>query len=192
MDAVEQMNLFGTLFYVSMGVAILGFLLAVILFFLFDIRNVYAMMTGKAQKRSEAQMREKNKTAGSIRMSAKEANVGVVPSFETTGDLRQRTGKVKSENGFQELEAVSHSAESETTVLHPEEAETAVLQQPAPQKTTFYETSVLKPKTEAAQEDELSSVDFGATTLLSKNKRPLPIRFEIIEAVTEVHSNERI
>lgn len=69
MAAMERISLFGTLFYVSLGLAVLGLGLAVFFFFFFDIPSVFALMTGRAKQQTIQRMAEQNARTGNLRSS---------------------------------------------------------------------------------------------------------------------------
>lgn len=82
MNAAESIRLYSSLFYVCLAVAIAGLLLAVILFFVLDIRSVFSLMTGRA-KRKGTQRDVKRERAGrkySARRSGKQSRRQQMPA----------------------------------------------------------------------------------------------------------------
>lgn len=127
MSAVELISLYRTLFFVSLGIALLGLVLAVFFFFFFDIRTVYAMMTGRAKEQTVRRMAEQNAKTGNLRKQ----HIHTGP----TGETGQTKGSAKVEVLIQP----EAPAASETVVLQPDTAgETVVLE-----NSTADETAVL-------------------------------------------------
>lgn len=130
MDGLEKIELFETLFRVSAVLAVLGFGLAIFFFFFFRIRDVRAMMTGKAKAETVRQIEERNAMTGKLR----------VPSMSLSDDLRKTGGKKKvayplhtvTEEMKQPTAQVQQEVVQQTTVLqNPEyEAQTTVLRPP--------------------------------------------------------------
>ena len=129
MNAVEMISLYGTLFYVSLGVALLGLALAVFFFFYFDIRTVYALMTGKAKADTIRRMNEQNQKTGNLRNA-----------YIHTGPTG-RTGKTTATASAVPAEAPEATA-GQTAPLAPHDSmETTVLQQE-----DMAETTILQPE----------------------------------------------
>ena len=94
MESTQTMELFNTLFYVSLTIAILGLIAAVSLFFLFDIPTVFALMTGRAKKKTIERMISQSGKGESLR---KERAATVLANAETSGNLN-RSSKLKRGN----------------------------------------------------------------------------------------------
>ena len=90
-------GLYSTGFTVSMVIAILGAICSVGLFFLYDIKTVFLVRTGRAQKLSEKRIAERNEATSKLKADY---------SFEydSTSNLRsgrrgRRTSKTTSQTG---------------------------------------------------------------------------------------------
>lgn len=176
----ELISLFNTLFYVFMGIAVLGVALCVFFFFYFDIPAVYSMMNGKARRETIRKMEEENFKTGEIRYQ--------YPSH--TGDTRH-SGKIgKTGRTDVRKHTVNHTYEKAPATEPPQIYETGVLQMDAP------ETAVLQvPRMENCE-------DSGATVPLRTVDRELyqpaqpqvdmQIRFHITENTMVIHTNELI
>lgn len=126
MDAVEKMNLYSSLVYVFIAIAAIGFALAVLFFFLFDIRDVYALMTGKAKRDAIERMNEQNSQTGRLRAVTGNVRDSAAPAVRpplsaVTEDVTATGTAVAPPN--------------ETTVLGGA-AETSVLAGRSPEETT--------------------------------------------------------
>lgn len=122
MDAAAKMELYGNLFYVSAAIAVIGLGLALFFFFYFDIRNVYALMTGKAKRQTIERMAEQNSRTG--RLQATSGNIRDPqaprvqhPSQIVTAEI-QPTIETKREEALMETTILADS--SETTILRQE------------------------------------------------------------------------
>lgn len=85
MEATQQISLYSNLFYFSLTIAILGFLMAVFFFFFFDIPTVFALMTGKARKKTVQKIQK-----GAL--SREEAKVidFISDDLKTSGNLKPK------------------------------------------------------------------------------------------------------
>lgn len=177
-----DISLLNTLFYVSMGVAILGFALAVFFFFYFDIPTVYAMMTGKARKETVRRMEEQNARTGRLRTDhGHSGNIGKTGRFGKTG----RTGKVRSAEVAHPEVPVYHAQPTPTAPQ--ERMETSVLSQAAPETNVLAasaaETAVLGHSAPAAQPTD-------QTAILHPAANTIP--FYMTETTLVIHTDEII
>lgn len=181
MDATAQISLYTTLFYVSLGIAVLGLALAVFFFFYFDIPAVFAMMTGKARKETIRRMEEKNAETGSLRFEYPSS--GSLGKSGRTGGKTGRTGETGRTGPVQTGSAVptEHSAQIPAQL---ERAETSVLRQAAT------ETTILRE--EAGQTVILGT----ARQTQPEPPRPEPpkpvIPFRMTETTVVIHTDEII
>ncbi len=173
MDAVQQIELYTNLFYASAVLAGLGLAMAIFFFFYFDIRTVYALMTGKAKEETIRRMAEKNARTGNLR---------------STG-MTGQTGAVTSDRPMIQHPAPSPAAMQQTMPLSQAQPEyhTAVLDMAAP------ETSVL-------QEEEQQTMVLGAAapaavsadTVATEMLKPISFGFRVTESVMLIHTKELI
>ena len=185
MNAVELIALYGNLFYVSVGIAVVGLGLAIFFFFYFDIPTVYALMTGKAKEDTIRRMAEQNAKTGNLRNPYGVTGKNKAPG--STGPLTQ--------NVSQPVQHTIQSPVSDQTVplAEPERYETSVLQTPVAETTILRddapETQILGYEPEA-----------GATAVLDKapyvNEPVAPaysdFRFTLTENTLVIHTNEII
>ena len=184
MSAAQQMDLFQTLMYVSMAIAVVGLGLAVFFFFYFDIRSVHALMSGKAKRDTIERMAEQHSKTGHLRMDSGSLHSGGL----TSGNLKPYTGSL-----IQNPSQVTTADIRPTDELpeQPEEREETVVLNEAEQ------TTVLN----AAPLTEEDDVFAGETRILSAPARPEPevkpacvpdpaFRFDITESTLVIHTNE--
>lgn len=131
MNALAQISLYNNLFYVFLGIAVLGFVLSVFFFFYFDIPTVYAMMTGKARKDTIRRMEEQNAKTGNLRFRSPSQSGQTVKSG--AADRSGNTGKPRSARPSPPAEtAVLQTAAPETAVLQNETGRTVLLHSNGP------------------------------------------------------------
>ena len=67
MDNTEQLiSLYHTGFIVCVVLFVIGILLAVACFFMFDIRNIFMLRTGRAKQQTIAEMQARNQKTGKL------------------------------------------------------------------------------------------------------------------------------
>lgn len=162
MSAIELIALYKRLFYVSLGVAVLGLVLAVFFFFFFDIRTVYALMTGKAKEKTVRRMAEQNAKTGNLRNQ----HIHTGPTGKT-GRTGPKTAPAVAQPQAQATPAMAVQPEpaAETAVLQPEAGETSVLQ---------------------------SDEAMGQTSILEKPDTKGSYRFDVTENTLVIHTDEII
>lgn len=148
MDLLSVLN---TTFVICLAMTILFFVISVILFFLFDIKTIYMIRSGRAQAKTVKEMEEINSSTGRLRGSSnshdkdhkkknKKAPV-ILPQTETQAqpdpagyaegtellnDESETTEKLSASANTQAHNSFSFDGSSQTTVLA-QEAETSVL-----------------------------------------------------------------
>lgn len=89
MDAQALIQIYRTGFFICAGIAALGLALSILFFFRFRIRDIWAVRTGRAQKKAVHDMQEASRNEG--RMRKDERKYGKICEDsppETTEDLR--------------------------------------------------------------------------------------------------------
>jgi len=197
-------NLFSVGFYVFLAIAVIGIGLGVFTFFKFNIPNVVALMTGKAQRRSVESM----KASGRLRSDAE------LEQDRTSADFKGTEGIRTEDYMTQEISPYSQTTVQDTSVLEPAqetvlltpEQETTVLEN-AGQPVFFQvendpETSVLGGR-DPGRNGETQELNgnmyrpvgrsFGETEVLDRNAAPIPeVSFECTEHVMITHTDEVI
>lgn len=70
-EANDLINIFQTCFQVCLAFTVLFFIITVILFFLFDIRAIFNIRTGRAKNKTIKEMQQANNTTGRLRVGGK-------------------------------------------------------------------------------------------------------------------------
>ena len=170
MNALAQISLYNNLFYVFLGISVLGFVMSFFFFFYFDIPTVYTMMTGKAKKDTIRRMEERNAKGGSLHL-------------KTAGQSGQ-TGK----SGRTDRAAKAKIAYTAPTVPT-QPAETAVLQTTAPE-TTILENEAGRTVLLHGSRQPAA----GESPVQPQPSQPerQSFRFQVTETTVVIHTNELI
>ena len=164
MGETSNMELFQNLFYVSTAVAIMGLGLSVFFFFYFDIRNVYALMTGKAKRQTIERMAEQNAKTGHLRSTT--ANIRDTQTPRIQHPSKPVTAEV------QPMAQMSREQFCDETTILSDCNETTVLKQ------------------EPSNIDDVCE-EAGATTILApSNPIQSDIRFDITESTMVINTDE--
>lgn len=178
MDAAGWMELFGNLVYVFIAITVLGFGLSVFFYFFFDIRNVRALMTGKAKRQTIERMEEQNRKTGSLKTvtgGIRDTSVPVIQNPASENTVQVYAPRVLSptvEMGYQQTQETEILVSMDTAVLAPED--TMVLNQP-----------------ERGETQVLSRADLRPASGAVRTSAP-GIRFDITESTLVIHTREII
>ena len=206
MGETEQMiSLYHTGFMICLVLTILFIALSVFLFFKLKIRNVFNILTGRAEKRSIRMMEEENAKTGKLRRDYTPTHTssdlyttpsgGVPPVVYTPTDdqgadkTSERRPSHLVSSVSQTVQPANHEEEGSeaTTLLHEGEGSEAT--------TLLHETDI--------PAEDLSEGTPGETMLLTpqmeaemnaaeENKRKIPGRFQITKDQIWIHTDEMI
>lgn len=150
MTPEQSIQLFSTGLYIFLGIMIVGFGLAVLFFFLYKIPTVYALMTGRTQKKTIEKMQKSGQLRSEEELEAEreayrkssDLSLGMTGEYMTEAIAKARPTLDNTEAfsygaNAESMETTVLEAATETTVLAPEtettvlspEAETTVLNQ---------------------------------------------------------------
>ena len=195
--SIETLN---TLFYVFLILAIVFFLIAVVLFFVFDIKKIYLILSGKAEKLGVKKLQEESFKTGNLSKNNSANSVySNTDSFAESGTIGA-TGRVTSSNTMRQASGISgHTSQStlsgmeqttllggnETTLLRTDHnnqfgtEETTMLSTDTTNLTGVGETAVLDGRTDV--------LGTQGTTMLNSTRR-----FVIIKKSILIHTEEVI
>lgn len=151
MQELEQMiSIYHTLFLVFLVLGLLLLVVSVVLFFRFDIRRIFDMKTGRAQKRTIQKMEEINAQTGKLRQDM----------------VANTPPKLKGEERITYPVTASNPTAPNPAVQKPGQAQTGNISNPG------YASSTERARTEplggdAYQETSLLGTDTNETTVLS-------------------------
>lgn len=198
-DTEQLIGLYHTGFMICLALTILFIALSIFLFFKLKIRDVFNILTGRAQKRSIRMMEEENAKTGKLRRDYVPANTssdlyttpsGGIPPVVYTPPEDTGAGKT-AEGPFPVASSISRPAgegSEATTLLHEgegSEATTLLYQEEVPAKSADAgapgETMLLTPEMEAEMES-------------AGNTEPpkMPGRFQITKDEIWIHTDEMI
>ena len=173
-------------FIICLSAAILFLIISVVLFFLFDIKTIYMIRSGRAQAKSVKEMQEANASTGRLRGVNKKKSK-VYYSNEPVSDQaqapqpEQRTSYAEESERTEQLHNTSQGSE-ETMILRQDqydsygEEETSLL---GTTKEIIHEAPV-------AAETEVLSRNNNETELLNRLPAPAPSReiyFEVVKKI---------
>ncbi len=133
-NIIEILN---TCFILCLSIGILFLIISVVLFFMFDIRTVYNIRSGRAQAKTVKEMQEANSTTGRLRVgkatqtakltTSKPPVAAPAPSGPATDELPAQPAPQAVQTGsYEETQLLSDDA-AETSILSQDVAETSVL-----------------------------------------------------------------
>ena len=183
MEALQQISLFSSLFYVALGVAGIGLLLTVFLYFYFDIPTVYALLSGKAKKKSIERMMAVSEKGESIRAKS-----------STSRKLKEEAAKLVVTTPSEQLARQNNTGETKT------EANTTVISEPLPKNADAPQSEPVLPQaqetTVLTEEQTVDDMfDPGGKTMLLTDRRDTSntgLNFELIEQIILIHTEEII
>ena len=213
MGAEQSITLYTIGMYACLAIMVIGFGLAVLFFFRFRIPQVFALMTGRVERKSI----EKMQKSGVLRStndlknehSSNSAKLAYMNMTSKTGDFATEDIKaeVLSQGSFAgnpEGSVPMHVGVSETTVLHTDQ-ETTVLGSAhvaaAPQQDAMRMQQTSQAR---GYNDDLGATAIlgtpnqmndalGATTILDGNRPAAQAyRFDVIEHTVVIHTDEVI
>lgn len=174
MDAQALIEIYQTGFYASAATAALGLMLAVFFFFRFRINSVWAIRTGRAQRKAVQELQEASRSDGRMRKDEKRRQMTTEEMAGTEAESTEPLEKkeVQEQSPPQWTETVLLSTEGENIL---------------PKETlSFGETEVLAQTGELNQTSVLSE-----TAPLEKERQPAD-DFLITQEVVLIHTTEKI
>lgn len=192
MDNERLISIYHTGFIVCAVLLIVGIALAVLFFFMFDIRNVYMIRTGRAKQKTIEEMQARNLKTGKLSSSA---------PYTDSGELRKKEEKRKT--GQFKTGAFKLPERRKITVEPPKESPKRPQTAPAssPSETVLLsETSAGADAAASAVKSAANpNIDPLATEVLSTEKQAAEpaasktgFRFTITERTVIIHTSESI
>lgn len=166
MDNTSLINILNTCFLVSLSFAILFFIITVILFFVFDIKTIFDIRTGRAQSKTVSEMKKANADTGRLRVGGKT----VTSKLSEEDKRKSRTPAViPPDNKNQVVEQYDPGA-AQTDVLKPEQRDSAYTSKVTTIEDSQSETTVLNHTTEEFLNNEaVSSTEFDKSFKVIKS-----------------------
>ena len=213
MGAEQLIELYNTARIISLIVLIAGAALAVFLFIRFDIRTIYGIRSGKAQKKMVQQMKDQNMLTGKLRreIDFDDTTEGLAKSGKTGKSGRfsrsEKIGKSGRTSGSGGQPAIKHSGN--TGSFHGERGkpveETGILKSPesdplAPAPAVFRAGSTENgnqpynnaTSSEMGTEENGTTALWGSPTLQETTALEIQPSFVLTEHIMVVHTSEEI
>ena len=193
MDNTERLiSIYHTGFIVCAILLVVGIALAVLFFFMFDIRNVYMIRTGRAKQKTIEEMQARNLKTGKLSTSA---------PYTDSGELRRKEEKRKT--GAFKTGAFRFPEKRKVTVEPPKESPVRPQTAPgsSPGETVLLNETPAAANTAASavRSAAVPSIDPMATEVLSADKKAAEpaatktgFRFTITERTIVTHTSESI
>ena len=179
MESTSLINIFDTCFKVCFAFTVLFLIISVILFFLFDIRAIFSIRTGRAKSKTVKEMENSNNTTGRLRVGGKTQT-----SKLSEADRRKTRGPVvvppsSSVSGCAPNMEIQDSDYGATEVLPTDNNQTELLSDDGGDKTSRLSVE--------------NTEDFGETSVLSqKDQETININFQVVKKIILIHTEEVI
>ncbi len=197
------------LFYISLAVTVMGLILAVVIFFLYDIPMIYAIRSGKQEQKAVARLNSRSSRVGNFggKRPGKAASPGAFQSKSgnsggitggTSKELRRKIKKLRVEQNSDELNRPP--VLQETEMLGVDSLSRMAVQDAAPKADTMplrveAPEPAPQPSAETAVTVDLSGA--AARSAPAAPVRPVPelppdFFFQVVEDIVVCDTEERI
>lgn len=187
---MDLISIFRICFYICLAFTILFFIISVVLFFLFDIKTIFNIRTGRAKQKTIKEMQAANNSTGRLRVDGKtltsqlskndkkntkrkKENVIVTPQTEPVKQQYVNQNKTPYGDG------------SENTTVLPQDAEpTAVLSQPDVQS---YDPGAQP--TQQLSESDVNNIGYDNSFAYGNVQ---DVNFQVVKKLVVIHTDETI
>lgn len=181
MDLISVLNIG---FIICLSMAILFFIVSVVLFFLFDIRTIYMIRSGRAQAKTVKEMQEINSSTGRLRVGGK-TQTGSMKKTKKSKDVIRLPQDQQNQGAQPAVPDVQQYAEEyDVTEQLDDTGETVMLD--APMFDDAAETSVLLP------EAETSVLSQPAAPAAAQPQQEITIYFDVVKKIIVCDTDEVI
>lgn len=187
---MDLISIFRICFYICLAFTILFFIISVVLFFLFDIKTIFNIRTGRAKQKTIKEMQAANNSTGRLRVDGKTLTSQLSKNDKKNiGKKREniivppQTEPVKEQHVNQSKTPYGDGSEN-TTVL-PQDAEpTAVLSQPDIQS---YDPGAQT--TQQLSESDMNNIGYDNSFAYDNVQN---VNFQIVKKLVVIHTDEII
>ena len=178
---MDLISIFRICFYVCLAFTILFFIISVVLFFLFDIKTIFNIRTGRAKQKTIKEMQAANNSTLTSQLAKndkknikkKRENIIVPPQTEPVKEQYVNQSKTPYGDG------------SENTTVLPQDAEpTAVLSQPDIQS---YDPGAQT--TQQLSESDMNNIGYDNSFAYDNVQN---VNFQIVKKLVVIHTDEII
>lgn len=196
-EANDLINIFQTCFQVCLAFTVLFFIITVILFFLFDIRAIFNIRTGRAKNKTIKEMQQANSNTGRLRVGGKTLTSKLEKAKKGKNAVVSPPPHKQLNNNYNQPSYDNSGAP--TDVLQDNSSNTEVL------KEDFAQTELLSQNNSVTVENyssggnpttQLSRTDTGGTSVNTDNNTSglsaADIHFCVIKNICIIHTDEVI
>lgn len=187
---MDLISIFRTCFYICLAFTILFFIISVVLFFLFDIKTIFNIRTGRAKQKTIKEMQAANNSTGRLRVDGKTLTSQLAKNDKKNAKKKREAvvvppQQVQQKPQYSNQPQNSYGDGSEnTTVLQPQAEPTAVLSQPDIQS---YDPGA-QPTQQLSEGDMNNS---GYDNFFAYDNVP-NVNFQIVKKLVVIHTDETI
>ena len=189
---MDLISIFRICFYVCLAFTILFFIISVVLFFLFDIKTIFNIRTGRAKQKTIKEMQAANNSTGRLRVDGKTLTSQLSKNDKNDKkNIKKReniivppqTEPVKEQYVNQSKTPYGDGSEN-TTVLQPQAEPTAVLSQPDIQS---YDPGAQT--TQQLFESDMNNIGYDNSFAYDNVQN---VNFQIVKKLVVIHTDEII
>lgn len=187
---MDLISIFRICFYICLAFTILFFIISVVLFFLFDIKTIFNIRTGRAKQKTIKEMQAANNSTGRLRVDGKTLTSQLSKNGKKNiGKKREnvivppQTEPVKEQYVNQNKTPYGDGSEN-TTVLQPQAEPTAVLSQPDIQS---YDPGAQT--TQQLSESDMNNIGYDNSFAYDNVQN---VNFQIVKKLVVIHTDEII
>lgn len=188
---MDLISIFRICFYICLAFTILFFIISAVLFFLFDIKTIFNIRTGRAKQKTIKEMQAANNSTGRLRVDGRTLTSQLSKNDKKNAKKKKETVIVPPQTEpprQQKNENYSHTSfgdGSENTTVLPQDAEpTAVLSQPDIQS---YDPGA-QPTQQLSEGDMNNS---GYDNSFAYDNAP-SMNFQVVKKLVVIHTDEMI
>lgn len=189
-EIMDLISIFRICFYICLAFTILFFIISVVLFFLFDIKTIFNIRTGRAKQKTIKEMQAANNSTGRLRVEGKTLTSQLSKNDKkNTGKKREniivppQTEPVKEQYVNQSKTPYGDGSEN-TTVLQPQAEPTAALSQPDIQS---YDPGAQT--TQQLSESDMNNIGYDNSFAYDNVPN---VNFQIVKKLVVIHTDETI
>ncbi len=179
MESTSLISIFDTCFKVCFAFTVLFLIISVVLFFIFDIRAIFSIRTGRAKSKTIKEMQNANNTTGRLRVDGKTqtSKLSEEQKKKTRGPVVVPPPSVTSAAATDILP--QNSDYGATEVLPSDNNQTEVLNNSGGNTTSRL--------------SEMKTEEIGETSVLSQTEQEaVNINFQVVRKIIRIHTEEVI
>ena len=181
---MDLISIFRICFYICLAFTILFFIISVVLFFLFDIKTIFNIRTGRAKQKTIKEMQAANNSTGRLRVDGKTLTSQLSKNDKKNIKKKRENVIVVKEQYVNQSKTPYGDGSENTTVLQPQAEPTAVLSQPDIQS---YDPGAQT--TQQLSESDMNNIGYDNSFAYDNVQN---VNFQIVKKLVVVHTDEII